>query len=188
MSAYKGNNMNLIHSDRVLFLIIDIQEKLVNMLGNSSVPVNAEKLAKTANIMNLPVIITEQYPKGLGGTIHAIKNILLDSIYIEKTHFNALYEPEIKELICKENRKQIVIFGIETHICVLQTALELLNNGYEVFVVQNACGCRGEYNNDTAYKRMIHSGAQVVTVEMVIFELLKSSNHPDFKEIQALVK
>ena len=180
--------MNLINSNETLFLIIDIQEKLVNMLGNSIVPINAQRLAKTAAILNIPVIITEQYPKGLGQTIPTVKESLQDADYIEKTNFSVLNEIGFADLLKSKNKKQIILFGIETHICVLQTAFDLINNGYEVFVVENACGCRTKDNLDSALKRMIHSGVQVVTTEMVIFELLKGSKHPNFKEVQALIK
>ena len=175
--------MSTISEENVQFLIIDVQEKLVKMLGESEVSKNCIKLAKAINILKLPVIITEQYPKGLGSTINEIKENLPNANYIEKTAFSAF--EEIKHLIKK---KQIVIFGIETHICVLQTALELLKNGYEVFVVQCACGSRSEENKEAALRRLIHAGIEIVTLEMVIFELLKTSKHPNFKEIQAIIK
>ena len=175
--------MSTISEENVQFLIIDVQEKLVKMLGESEVSKNCIKLAKAINILKLPVIITEQYPKGLGSTINEIKENLPNANYIGKTAFSAF--EEIKHLIKK---KQIVIFGIETHICVLQTALELLKNGYEVFVVQCACGSRSEENKEAALRRLIHAGIEIVTLEMVIFELLKTSKHPNFKEIQAIIK
>ena len=97
----------------------------------------------------------------------------------------ALKEEEINKFL---SQKQVIVFGIETHICVLQTAMDLLNEGYEVFVVQNACGSRDEANKQAALRRLIHAGAQIVTTEMVLFELLEGSKHPNFKEVQALIK
>ena len=180
--------MNLINEKNAMFLIIDIQEKLVNMLKDDKIKKNSEILAKAANILNIPVIITEQYPKGLGNTISEIKNNLINVQYTEKTNFNACLEPNIIELIKNSNRKQIIIFGIEAHICVLQTAFDLLNRGYEIYIVEEATGSRKEENKQLALKRLIHAGCQIVTTEMVIFELLKSSKHPNFKEVQALIK
>ncbi len=180
--------MNTINDDNCMFLIIDIQEKLVNMLSNSNIVKNAIILSKAAEILNLPVIISEQYPKGLGYTINEIKINLPNAKYVEKNSFNAMNEILIKQFILNENKKQIIIFGIETHICVLQTALALLNMNYEVFIVKSACDSRNEDDKQTALTRLTQAGAQILTTEMVIFELLKSSNHPQFKNIQALIK
>ncbi len=180
--------MNTINEKDCLLLIIDIQEKLVKMINNSLIINNATKIAKTARILNLPTIITEQYPKGLGNTIEGIKNEITDAKYLEKTNFSALNEFSIEEEITKANKKQIIILGIETHICVLQTAFDLLKEGYEVFVIKDASASRSEENNNLALQRLIQAGAQILSTEMVIFELLKSSKHSNFKEIQALVK
>ncbi|MBQ9245729.1 hydrolase [bacterium] len=180
--------MNTIEAENVLLLIIDVQEKLIKMINNPNIEKNTIILAKTAGILKLPVIITEQYPKGLGSTINEIKNSIDNAIYIEKTNFSAYKETNFIENIEKQNKKQIIIYGIETHICVLQTAFDLLNKGYEVFVVQDASGSRTDENKNAALRRLIHAGCQIVTTEMVIFELLKSSKNPNFKEIQSLIK
>lgn len=177
--------MNTINNQESLLLVIDVQEKLVNMLGNSDVKENAIKVAKACGILNIPAVITEQYPKGLGNTINEIKEALPNAEYIEKTSFSAFKEEELKKFL---SHKQVILFGIETHICVLQTAMDLLNEGYEVFLVQNASGSRDEANKQAALRRLIHAGVQIVTTEMVLFELLESSKHPNFKEVQALIK
>lgn len=177
-----------INPNEAIVLIIDVQEKLVKMLQDETIGKNAVKIAKAAGILNVPTIITEQYPKGLGFTLEEIKTALPNAKYFEKTSFSALNEDGFKESIKAQNRKQIVIFGIETHICVLQTAFDLLNEGYDVYVVQNACGSRADSDKEAALRRLIHAGAQIVTVEMVLFELLKSSKNPDFKTVQALIK
>ena len=176
---------NTIKSDEATLLVIDVQEKLVAMLEDANVKTDSIKLAKAASILNIPTIITEQYPKGLGSTIQEIKDSLPNAEYVEKTSFSAFKEDDVKKLL---SQKQVILFGIETHICVLQTAMDLLNEGYEVFIVQNACGSRKEENKNAALRRLIHAGAQIVTTEMVLFELLESSKHPNFKEVQALIK
>lgn len=180
--------MNTIKFDNSIVLIIDVQEKLVNMLDDKTVSSEAVKVAKAAGILNIPTIITEQYPKGLGTTIAELKNAVPNAEYIEKTSFSALKEEILQTKLKELNKKQIIIFGIETHICVLQTATDLLNRGYEVFVVENSCGSRSEKNKQLALKRLMHMGAQIVTTEMVIFELLETSKHPKFKEVQAIIK
>lgn len=177
--------MNTINNQESLLLIIDVQEKLVNMLEGSQVKDNAVKIAKACGILEIPTVITEQYPKGLGTTIEEIKEALPNAEYVEKTTFSALKEDEVKKFL---SQKQVIILGIEAHICVLQTAMDLLTEGYEVFVVQNACGSRNEPNKQAALRRLIHAGAQIVTTEMVLFELLEGSKHPNFKEVQALIK
>lgn len=180
--------MNTISSENSLLLIIDVQEKLVKMLNDTNVYRQAVNVSKAAGILGLPVIISEQYPKGLGSTIEEIKQAVPEAHYIEKTNFSVLNEPDFKEKLKSYNKKQIILIGIEAHICVLQTAADLLNAGYEVFVVQNACGSRCDENKQAALRRLIHSGCAIVTTEMVLFELLKGSKHPKFKEVQSIIK
>ena len=177
--------MNTINNQESLLLIIDVQDKLVNMLEGSDVKDNAIKIAKACGILEIPALITEQYPKGLGSTIEEIKDALPNAEYVEKTTFSAFKEDEVKKFL---SQKQVIIFCIETHIFVLQTEMDLLTEGYEVFVVQNACGSRNEENKQAALRRLILAGAQIVTTEMVLFELLEGSKHPNFKEVQALIK
>lgn len=180
--------MNLLSEENAIFLFIDVQEKLVNMLTDSSVKNCAIKLAKTAQILDIPTIISEQYPKGLGETISEIKEACTNADYIEKTSFSIYLQDDFVQLLKSKNKKQVVLFGIETHICVLQTAFDLVNNGYEVFVVEEACGSRLQKNKDFALSRMQQNGIQVLSLEMVLFELLKSSKHECFKQVQALIK
>ena len=160
---------------------IDLQEKLVNMLSNSEIIAqNATKLMNTSHILNIDTVITEQYPKGLGSTIESI-NAITSFKTIEKTSFSALEVlPELKE--------NVVIFGIETHICVYQTVLDLLKKGHNVYVVADCCASRSEVNYKTSIELMKQEGAKITTLEIVLFEFLKSSKHPNFKEIQALIK
>lgn len=180
--------MDTININNSLFFIIDVQDKLVAMLNEVEVKNSSIKLAKAAKILSIPTIVTEQYPKGLGSTIAEIKETLSEADFFEKTYFDALKDEKIFNAIKNYNKKQIIIFGIETHICVLQTVFNLLSKNYEVFVVKNACGSRNSENKKAALKRLERAGAQIVTEEMVLFELLESSKHPNFKEIQNLIK
>ncbi len=165
-------------------ICIDIQEKLVNMLSNSDeIVLKCEKIMKAANILDVDTIITEQYPKGLGSTLESIKTITSFKT-IEKTTFSALQTPEFNF----ELKKNIVIFGIETHICVYQTVLDLIQKGHNVYVVADCCASRSELNYKTALNLMEKFGANITTLEIVLFEFLKSSKHPCFKEVQALIK
>ena len=165
-------------------LCVDLQEKLVNMLSNSDfVANNATKLMKAAHILNIDTIVTEQYPKGLGSTIESIHSITSFK-KCEKNTFSAIQTPEFNFKLAKN----VVIFGIETHICVYQTVLDLIKKGHNVYVVADCCASRNELNYRTSLELMKQFGAKITTLEIVLFEFLKSSKHEKFKEIQALIK
>lgn len=173
-----------------LVLIIDVQEKLLNAVFNKEqVEKKSAIVAEAAKILGIPVVVTEQYPKGLGNTIPAVKNALAEDTEIfEKTAFSALNNEEILEAIKKHNKKQILIFGIETHICVSQTTAALRELGYEVSVIKDACGSRAEEEYLAGLERMKDNGAYIVTTEIALFEWLKGAKHPNFKAVQALIK
>lgn len=178
-----------LNSQDTLFLVIDVQEKLVGMLEKSTISVKTSILAATTNILEIPTIVTEQYPKGLGSTVEMVKSKLsANASYFEKTSFSALEQPEILEAIKNTGKKQVIICGIESHICVLQSAIDLINEGYEVFVVKDACASRNKYEFKLSIERLKEAGAVITCVEMIIFELLGSAKHPKFKELQALIK
>ena len=173
-----------------LVLIIDVQEKLLNAVFNKEqVEKKSAIVAEAAKILGIPVVVTEQYPKGLGNTIPAVKDALAEDTEIfEKTAFSALNNEEILETIKKHNKKQILIFGIETHICVSQTTAALRELGYEVSVIKDACGSRAEEEYLAGLERMKDNGAYIITTEIALFEWLKGAKHPNFKAVQALIK
>ena len=173
-----------------LVLIIDVQEKLLNAVFNKEqVEKKSAIVAEAAKILGIPVIVTEQYPKGLGNTIPAVKDALAEDTEIfEKTAFSALNNEEILEAIKKHNKKQILIFGIETHICVSQTTAAFRELGYEVSVIKDACGSRAEEEYLAGLERMKDNGAYIITTEIALFEWLKGAKHPNFKAVQALIK
>ena len=179
----------MLSTENSILFIIDVQDKLVQMLKNSEeIAGNNCILSKAANILNVPVIVSEQYPKGLGSTIVDVLSNIEDSNIFEKTSFSALKEYSIKTKLESLNRKKIILTGIETHICVYQTARELLDAGYEVYVVKNAVSSRKTKDYKTALELMRDYGAKLTCIETVLFEWLGSSKHPNFKEIQALIK
>ena len=177
--------MTILNIENSLILIIDIQEKLLNAVFNKDeVQKNSAVISKAAGILNIPQLITEQYPKGLGSTIREIEG----GKRFEKITFSALDNPEIAEAVKISGKKQIILLGIETHICVNQTAYALINAGYEVFVIKNACGSRSRDEYSAGLERMKDNGAKIVTAEIALFEWLKGAKHPNFKEVQALIK
>ena len=178
----------MIDVENSLFLVIDVQEKLVKMLGETNLVKNVSTLMKTCELLNVDCIVTEQYPKGLGKTISELKNANLNAKYFEKVDFSAIRSEEITSEIQSKNKKQIFLCGIESHICVLQTAQDLINKGYEVFLVEDACGSRKELDYQSALNYARQIGIKILTTEMVVFSLLKTSKNEKFKEIQALIK
>ncbi len=179
----------IFNQENTLNLIIDIQEKLINSAFNKeTILKNSEILAKTATILNIPTIITEQYPKGLGDTLSNVKQNTNNPLIFEKTDFNAFSNDAVIASIKKLNKKQIFVCGIETHICVLQTVLTLIEEGYNVAVIKDACGSRNEFEHLSGLSYLKSCGAHIITTEMLLFQLLKSSKHPNFKEIQLLIK
>ena len=176
----------IINEDDALVLIIDIQEKLLNAVFNKDIVAKkSDIIAQTASILNLPVFVTEQYPQGLGDTVG---NLKMNAECFIKTAFNAVSDENLLEEIKKTGRKQIIVFGIETHICVHQTVSDLIKKCYEVTVISDACGSRSELEYKYGLENMKQNGAKIKTTEMVLFELLKTAKHHNFKEIQALVK
>lgn len=181
--------MNTLKAEDSLILIIDIQERLVAALDKDIVVSKAIKVASAAKLLGIPVIVTEQYPKGLGKTVPQLQEVLPQSTeVVEKTAFNALLEEGMSEKIASYGKKQIILFGIETHICVHQTAAALLEAGYEVYVIKDACASRNKYEFKQGIEIMQQNGATISCVEIALFEWLKGAKHPKFKEIQALIK
>lgn len=172
-----------------LLLIVDVQERLVNSLDKDIIVKRTSTLAKAAKIMEIPTIVTEQYPKGLGSTVDLVKlNLAGETQIVEKFAFSAVKEPGFIELLKSYEKKQIVICGIETHVCVHQTVADLLDEGFEVFVAKDACASRNKYEFKQGIESMQANGAKISCVEIILFEWLRSAKNPYFKEVQALIK
>ncbi len=168
-----------------MVLMIDIQERLVASLEKNTIVSKAQKIFDGAQLLEVPVLVTEQYRKGLGNTVLPLSS---DIQVVEKTCFNALLEDGMLDKIKAYGKKQVVIFGIETHICVYQTACALMEAGFEVYVVKDACASRDKSEFKQGIESMQAQGAKILTVEMLLFAWLESSKNPKFKEIQALIK
>lgn len=170
-------------------LLIDVQERLAPaMAGRDAMEANATVLLKAAARLDVPVLISEQYPKGLGRTVVDLTALADGADVIEKTAFSCLRENAWRARFDDMGRRQAVMCGIEAHVCVLQTALDLLSAGIEVFVAADAVASRTAANRDLALDRLRHAGAQVVSTEMVVFEWLAKAGTPEFKDVSALIK
>lgn len=180
---------NMLDKNDSLLLIIDVQERLVSALDKRVVVTRTETLAKAAKILGIPTIATQQYPKGLGLILESVKqNFAPDIQIIDKTSFSAVKEEGFLDILKSFNKKQIVICGIETHVCVHQTAADLIAEGFDVYVVKDACASRNKYEFKQGIERMQENGAKISCLEIVLFEWLRNAKHPNFKEIQALIK
>jgi nicotinamidase-related amidase len=176
-------------ADSVL-AIIDIQEKFRPTIADiDGVIKRTEILARAAVRLGVPVLATEQYPKALGATVPEIKRWLPDSqAYLPKMCFSSQASDPFRDALKATGRSQVVLAGIETHVCVLQTAMELLAAGHAVYVVEDAVSSRKPADRAAALERLARNGAERITSEMAIFEWLRQAGTPEFKELQALIK
>ncbi len=178
----------IINKQDSFLLVIDLQEKLVpHISGINEIILNSKKLIKTFKILDIPIVVTEQ--EKLGSTINEIK-ILFNNKFspIRKASFSCFLEEEFKRKLEEIKRKTCIISGIEAHICVEQTALDLLNMGYNVHVVADAIGSRKEKDKEIALQKLCRCGVLPTTTEMVMYELIKTATSKKFKEILKLVK
>lgn len=181
--------LNMLDRKESLLLIVDVQERLVNALDKDIVVKRTATLTEAAKILEVPTIVTEQYSKGLGSTVSQIKSVLAkNSPIIEKSAFSAVKEKGFMDVLKSFNKKQIVICGIETHVCVHQTASDLIAEGYDVYIAKDACASRTKYEFKQGIERMQENGAKISCMEIILFEWLKSSRNPHFKAVQALIK
>ncbi len=175
-----------IDPEQSTLLIIDLQDKLLPVIDESTALLgNAGKLMQCANLLSVPSVITEQLPDRLGGTAAQIA-VHHSGEVLQKSAFSAARDPELLQVLAP--RSQVVLLGTEAHVCVLQTALGLLDKGLVVWVVIDACGSRTAENKQAGLARMQAAGAMLVTTEMVVFEWLGDAKHPQFRDALALIK
>ena len=176
--------------DSTLMVLIDIQERLAPAIAQMErCNENATRLLKTSTELNIPLIVTEQYPKGLGRTLGALKECLNDATpIIEKTTFSCFGESSFCKEIMKKRYKTVVLFGIEAHICVFQTALDAKRKGFDVILIADAVSSRVEQNKQYALDEMRQAGIKIFSTEMFLFMALKDARHPSFRVISKLLK
>lgn len=178
----------LVSSDDTGLLVIDVQEKLFHMtIRHEVVERDMLFMLDVANAVNVPVLATEQYPKGLGSTIASIK-AKLNRPCPEKISFSCCGNPEVVQFFRHEVRPKLILIGIETHVCVQQTALDLVTQGFLVFLPVDAVTCRYPQDHHTALRRMEAAGITLTTVESLAFELVGAAGTPEFKAISKLVQ
>jgi nicotinamidase-related amidase len=173
-----------------LVLLVDVQERLSRAMPEDALAQllrNAEVLLRAAGRLGLPVVASEQYPKGLGHTLPSLR-ALLEEPPIEKVAFSCANSEAVANAIAKTGRRQVVLLGMESHVCVFQTGRDLLRSGLYVFVPQDAVASRAEANRQLGLRLMEKAGATVTSTETVLFDLLGQAGTPEFKELSALIK
>ncbi len=184
----KVNSFRLKREDSIL-VMVDFQERLMPaMKEHDDLEESVCKLVQGIRTLDVPIIVTQQYTKGLGPTVPAIAEALGEFSPIEKTDFSAAGELNFLEALNEAGKTTVILCGIETHVCVAQTALILLELGYDVFLVEDAVSSRDKNDKKVAIRRMVQAGARPVTVEAVLFELLGTAKAAEFKEISRIVK
>ncbi len=189
MTERANGRTSSLGADTTLLVVIDLQEGFrPAVLDFDSTSASTAVLVQAANILKLPVLVTEQYPKGLGNTVTEVADLLSGATLFEKTCFSAAGDTGFNSALNESGRSQILLCGIESHICVLQTAHDLLKRELAVHVVCDAVTSRTQANRDIGLNRMEVSGAVLTSVETALFELLGGAGTDEFKAIQSLIK
>lgn len=174
----------LLNKQDSMVLLVDVQEKLTPAIVNKDQLIaGCEWILKLAKKLDVPILASEQYPKGLGHTLAPLANYFAPEHCVEKIHFSCLQEQAYTHQINTFLKNQMILIGIEAHVCVLQTAMDLKQAGYTVFVVVDAVSSRNEQDLKYGLKRMKHEGIHLVTREMVFFEWLRQAGTPQFKAL-----
>jgi nicotinamidase-related amidase len=179
----------LIDRSRSRMLLVDMQTGLVPAMAAGEDATKAcAVLLQAAQAVAVPIVVSEQYPKGLGRTVPELARLAEAGRFFEKVEFSCQANSELQAALMADGRSQIVVAGIEAHVCVLQTALDLRAAGYEVFVVADAISSRQADSRTVAIQRMAGSGIDIVTTEMVLFEWLRTAAAAEFKALSRLIR
>ena len=175
---------------KAAFLLVDVQEKLFPHVDHACDMLERQLLLISGlKLLEVPMLVTEQYPKGLGPTIKPLQDVLGEKTYYpSKTTFSAAADEGIKAQINAQGRSQYIVAGIEAHVCVLQTVRDLIKLGKEVVVVNDAISSRSIYDFSSGIAEMRDMGARISSTETVLFELFHDAKHPQFKALSALIK
>jgi len=179
----------MLDTTKCCLVVVDVQGKLAELMDNKeSVFANIEILIRTAKALDFGIIWCQQYPRALGPTIPQIAQLLTDSQPIDKFSFSCCGHDEFNNKLKELRPKQVILCGIEAHVCIHQTAADLLDKDYEVHVIADAISSRTPANKEIALRRMEADGALLSSTEMALFELLRTAKHEKFKELMKLIK
>jgi nicotinamidase-related amidase len=174
---------------QTLLLIIDVQGRLAQcVVQPAALESSISKLVRACAILDVPVLLTEQYPKGLGSTIGILKELLPGNVPVEKLSFSCCGTPEFMKQLRSFNRNDILVVGMEAHVCVYQTAVDLLEFGYNVHLVTDGVSSRTEENRMLGIRCIEKAGASLTSTEMAVFELLRVAEGDQFRAISKIIK
>jgi nicotinamidase-related amidase len=175
--------------DDTVLVIVDVQGKLARLMADRETFFdNLQRMVKGALALELPILWVEQIPEKLGPTIPEVADLLPGHRPITKTSFSCAGSEAFREALARLGRKQVLLAGMEAHVCVYQTALDLLATGYQVELVEDAISSRLASNKSVGVRKMLARGVTLTSTEMALFELLGDSGHPAFRAVQAIVK
>lgn len=190
LSEQDFRSPELMNVQDTVLLVIDMQKKILPLVRwHEQVEHNVGRLIEAARILGLKVLVTEQYPKGLGPTVETLRRKLPEEATdcFEKTAFSCCGADGFRSTLRELKPANILVCGIESHVCVLQTAMDLLADGFRVYLAVDAMGARHEIDHETAIKRLESQGAALTTTEMSLFEWCRTASSPQFKAIQQLI-
>jgi len=180
---------SLLNADSTGVVLIDVQEKLMPVMGRQEkVTENILRLLHLSNLYNLPLVLTEQYPKWLGSTLPELKEVLTFYDPIEKLHFNCCDVDTFNTRLESEDLKNIILMGVETHICIFMTCISLLEKGYKIHVPQDAVDSRTDENWRVGLELMREAGALITSTETIIYQILNKAGTKEFKEMLKRIK
>ena len=183
----------VLNREEAVLVVIDVQERLVPAIDKELFERSRRNIAiavETAGTLGLPILLSEQYPKGLGRTVAHVLEALEGKPYelVEKISFSCARDERFLSALMKTRRRQVILTGMETHVCVYQTSLDLVNAGYEVFVPEDAVSSRRPEDHRGGIEAMRDAGVRVVPMETAVFHLLKEAGTPEFKKISSLLR
>jgi len=183
----------VLNREDAVLVVVDVQERLVPAIHKELYErslKNFKIVLETAGTLGVPILLTEQYPKGLGRTVPEVLQALDGKPYerIEKVTFSCARDERFLAAVSKTVRRQVLLIGMETHVCVYQTSIDLINGGYEVFVLDDAVSSRFLHNYESGIAALRDAGAVVISTETAVFQLLKVAGTPEFKKISSLLR
>lgn len=183
------NLAEVVDAGRSILVVVDVQARLApHIADHERVEQRCLALVQGAGAVGVPVLLTEHCPEAIGPTLASLRELVPPSQILGKRHFSAMDEAALPEALGQAGRTQVLVGGMEAHVCVLQTVLGIVAAGYDCWVIRDACGSRSGEDRLAAFERARAGGARLVTAEMVLFEWLRGADHPAFKRVHGLIK
>jgi len=179
----------MLNPETTLLVVIDVQGNLARVVAESESAIRAVgQLVQGSGLLGIPVLLTAQVPEKIGHTIPEIAGLLPDQTDMPRVHFSIWQDAAVRQAIRNSRRQQLLICGFEAHICLYQSSLDLIAEGFEVYLAADAVSSRNPYNKTIALQELSNQGVHLTTVEMALFSMLRSAQHPAFKSISKLIK